>query len=248
MNPLAMNRSDSTVHPRYHLKMHSKASFQKVKCNQCPVEDFNIANMKIEKVENKDFKGVFGLCLANRRSFDASPQSLAESLCIFLVTLPSMPFSTQSGAFSIGSVTITASPVDSQSMHETLRRIHRHKVAQVWRQIPVKRLTIPPQRCIIRARWIRLPHIHGKTQTWSRLVRNVRGRQTPRRRQVGRGAIRLVGDTLVKAKAGDGCLREGDVSVGVVEEEMFLDVIERDLELWGIEKRSPNDVVRETCG
>ena len=52
--------------------MHSSSLLKPVKSNQRSVHSFDIANQAVERVENKDFKWFIGLCLANRKSFNAA--------------------------------------------------------------------------------------------------------------------------------------------------------------------------------
>ena len=106
-------------------------------------------------------------------------------------------------------------------MHEAPRRIHRLVIAQVLRQILIERLTIPPQRRVARVRGKGLSHIHGEAQARPRFVPNIDGGKTAFSWQGFSVRIGLVGDALVEAEAGEGRFRNGDVRIGVVEQDVF---------------------------
>ena len=106
-------------------------------------------------------------------------------------------------------------------MHEAPRRIKSLVIAQVLRQILIKRLTIPPQRRIISVRRKGLSHIHGETQARPSLVPNIRGRKTAFSGQRFGLRIGLVGDTLIETEAGEGRFRDGDVRIGVEEQDVL---------------------------
>ena len=49
--------------------MYSKPVYKQVKSDQCPSKDFNLADTKVERVENKDFKWSIGLPLVGKMFF-----------------------------------------------------------------------------------------------------------------------------------------------------------------------------------
>ena len=106
-------------------------------------------------------------------------------------------------------------------MHEAPRRINGLVIAQVLRQILIKRLAIPPQRRVVRVRGKRLSHINGETQARPSLIPDIGRWKTAFSRQWFGVRIGLVGDTLVEAEASEGGFRDGDVGVGVEEQDVF---------------------------
>ena len=116
---------------------------------------------------------------------------------------------------------LSTSPIDRPRMQITpLGILHAFIITQILRQIPIKPLAPPPLPRIVRSGWIRLPHIHRKTETWARPIRNIRWGQACRGNRTCVGGW-AVANALVKAEGYEG--RGGEESVGraVVEEEML---------------------------
>ena len=143
-------------------------------------------------------------------------------LILLVVLEPRNPSSNRSKiAASKRSVAPTARPIHTQRMHKAPRRVNRLVIAQVFRQILIECLTIPPQGGVIRVRRKRFSHIHGETQARPSFAPNIGGRKTAFGGQWFGVRIGLIGDTLIETEAGESRFRDGDVRIGVEEQDVF---------------------------